>query len=1043
MKSICWGRLKKFVFLSLLLTMFFVTTSIQAKTSYREYRKTFQTYPYSNPNPVPNFTKFYPYFRFEGFTNKPENREWKIVELSNDYLTLTILPEIGGKIWTATEKSTGRSIFYSNPVVKFRDIAMRGPWTSGGLEANIGIIGHTPNCSSPVDYSIQKKPDGSISCFIGSLDLITRSQWTVEINLPDKCAYFGTKVFWHNSSNQYQPYYTWMNIGIPVSDDMQYINPGTNYLGHNGDVHAWPIDETNGKDISWYKNNDFGGPKSYHIVGKLAEFYGVYYHDSDFGVVSIIPTEGKRGRKIWIWGLSRDGMIWEDLLTDPPAKQYSEIQSGRLFNQASSSSSETPMKQREFAPGGTDSWEEYWMPILQTKGFNAASLIGTMKVDVNSNKVEVRLCPVVFRKCEIEIFDNGKHIFTQPIVLEPLKTLTINHTMVQTPTNLEVRLGQNLLVWKQKEEILSRPWKPIIPIVNPKSASWQYQMGMEALRQRLNKESNQYFKKCLELDPLYIQAYIGLADNANRRGDYKMALDYVLKALSIDTYNAMANYEYGIASKALGRMTDAKEAFSMAALADVHRSLTFTALAKIYLLEQDLFSAMMKTEKALDYDQRNPEAIRLKLCILRLQGKQGEKQFQILAKEANDINPLTHEILMERYLGGLDKKEDIQKVLQGELPHETCLEQAIWYHSVGRKQDAIKILELAAPSGKPEELPTMLLYWLAWLKNDSSLLTIVEQRKTDLCFPFRPESLPILQWAKQNGTSWQHDYYLAVLNEFLERHDEAVKLLEECGNKPTNAPFYIFRGTLLEKDRLSDYKRAFELAPNEPMYAQLYAGELLKSDKVRECLEITEKYIQRFPIDTRLVLLHTKALLANNMPEKALDYLRTAVFLPNEGSSSGRVLYQEAVLLCAVKKMNQKEYEEALDFLKQARQWPENLGAGKLWPNMCDERLEDWLSAQCYMALGNEKKARTFYDAILFTGDQERQSILKKNELDPLWTALTLRAMGQSEKAQKILGVKSKNSSDLQQWMQNFFDNKKPKTDKGDSLAKRILSLLK
>ena len=48
-----------------------------------------------------------------------------------------ILPEVGGKIWSAIEKSTGKSFIYYNHVVKFRDVAMRGPWTSGGIEAEL------------------------------------------------------------------------------------------------------------------------------------------------------------------------------------------------------------------------------------------------------------------------------------------------------------------------------------------------------------------------------------------------------------------------------------------------------------------------------------------------------------------------------------------------------------------------------------------------------------------------------------------------------------------------------------------------------------------------------------------------------------------------------------------------------------------------------------------------------------------------------------------------------------------------------------------
>lgn len=66
-------------------------------------------------------------------------------------------PEIGGKIWGAFDKVSKKEFIYNNHVVKFRDIAMRGPWTSGGIEFNFGIIGHAPTTSTPVDYLTKKK----------------------------------------------------------------------------------------------------------------------------------------------------------------------------------------------------------------------------------------------------------------------------------------------------------------------------------------------------------------------------------------------------------------------------------------------------------------------------------------------------------------------------------------------------------------------------------------------------------------------------------------------------------------------------------------------------------------------------------------------------------------------------------------------------------------------------------------------------------------------------------------------------------------------
>ncbi len=56
--------------------------------------------------------------------------------LENDATRVILLPQVGGKIWTATDKKTGRDFLFTNHVMKFRDIAIRGPWTAGGIEFN-------------------------------------------------------------------------------------------------------------------------------------------------------------------------------------------------------------------------------------------------------------------------------------------------------------------------------------------------------------------------------------------------------------------------------------------------------------------------------------------------------------------------------------------------------------------------------------------------------------------------------------------------------------------------------------------------------------------------------------------------------------------------------------------------------------------------------------------------------------------------------------------------------------------------------------------
>src|SRR6478672_1112039 len=118
----------KGIFFAVTLLCLGVVSFGQGAAKVKEYKKVFKTYPFSDPDPTPEMSKIYPYFRYDGYTNTAVNKEWKVVELENDFIRVMILPEIGGKIWGAFEKSTGKSFVYYNQVVKFRDVAMRGPW---------------------------------------------------------------------------------------------------------------------------------------------------------------------------------------------------------------------------------------------------------------------------------------------------------------------------------------------------------------------------------------------------------------------------------------------------------------------------------------------------------------------------------------------------------------------------------------------------------------------------------------------------------------------------------------------------------------------------------------------------------------------------------------------------------------------------------------------------------------------------------------------------------------------------------------------------
>ena len=328
-----------------------------------------KTYPFSDPDPVPATSQTrYPYFRYDRTYHEGSPAKWQTVTLENDNIRVIMLPQVGGKIWTATDKKTGRDFLFANHVMKFRDIAMRGPWTAGGIEFNFGIIGHSPNSGTPVDWFARENPDGSASCFVAAQDYITRTFWQVEVRLPRDAEEFETHVVWYNSSSLPAPYYHWMNAAYSVENNPQFLFPGKNVIGHEGEIEtrAWPIMEKNGRRVDDMPGNEWGGPKSYHILPGHNGFYGIWWRDLGFGSYHRSEPYEKFGRKIWLQTMSPYGLLWMKFKTDSDG-QNAELQSGRCFNQPRYNTYKTPFKHQTFAPGSTETFAEHWGPIRDMK----------------------------------------------------------------------------------------------------------------------------------------------------------------------------------------------------------------------------------------------------------------------------------------------------------------------------------------------------------------------------------------------------------------------------------------------------------------------------------------------------------------------------------------------------------------------------------------------------------------------------------------------------------------------------------------------------
>jgi len=941
--------LHRYILISLLCTATLNTATLaqaQHPASIREYEQAFPTYAFSDPSPLPLLNNVYPYFRFDGFTDHRTSKKWKVVELQNDYIRVLILPEIGGKIWTAIERSTGRPFLYYNHAVKFRDVAMRGPWTSGGLEANYGIIGHTPNCATPVDYTTRTNADGSVSCYIGTLDLLSKSHWRIEIRLPKDQAGFITRSLWYNTTPLEQPYYHWMNAGLKAAGNLQFIYPGNRYLGHNGEYASWPINTANGKDISWYRNNNFGSYKSYHVFGKYTDFAGVYWHDDDFGMVRYGRHDDKPGKKLWIWGLSGQGMIWEKLLTDTDG-QYIELQSGRLFNQNTEVSTLTPFKHRGFQPYSTDTWEETWYPVLGTGGFVTANDFGALNVSYNADAatsahahtLTIAFSPIKTFHDTVRVFLNGSPVYTKAADFTPLNPF--KDALKCDTGHLVITIGDLRYDSDPNAGNLTRP------VDAPADFNWntaygQFLKGAEAMDQKNYPEAETALQKAVDLDSNFVPALTQYANLLYRNLDYHASLHYATRALSINTEDAPANFIYGLANQALGDTINAKDGYDIAALDPAFRSAAYTRLA---MLEKNKARARDYTERALLANPVNMEA-------LHLQALYNRPANTALLDHLDSLDPLDHFTRCERYLTNPTdaNRQNFLSLIRNELPQQIFLELGIWYYTLGHPDDALKIFQLS-----PRDAEIGL--WIAYLSHRQPDYAHLDPTRV---FPFRAETALMLK--NFVGDHWLPKYFLALIEHDRNRIHDCKTLLAACGDTPRFAPFYVFRAALADSP-LADLQKAAAI-DTQWRYQKLLAEYYLRVNQIPQAISILKKYAD----DYRMGTLYAKALLLDHQYAKADELLTHLDILPAEGATSGHDLYREAKLMQAVEEIKKGRRKQALSFISAAKQWPQNLGVGEPYPEDQDLRLERWLTEYCQQPTPPAFKPKTPLENRVYAG---------------------------------------------------------------------------
>ena len=961
-----------------------------AQARVTEEVRVLDTYPFSEPDPVPILAsdrRLYPYHAFRGYAATSEPREWKVVKLENDLIEVYVLPEVGGKVWGGVVKETGHEFIYRNEVMKFRDISLRGPWTSGGVEFNFGVIGHTPATATPVDYTVRENADGSVSAFVGAMDLPSRTHWRVEVRLPPDRAYFETHALWYNPTPLEQPYYNWMTAAAFATHDLEIFVPGKSYLEHSGRERPWPVDES-GRFLPLYRNNAFAGNKSYHVVGELNDFFGGYYHDDGYGWGHWARYEDMPGQKMWLWSLARDGGIWEDLLTDTDG-QYVEFQAGRLFVQYSPGDHVNPVTQASFDPLSASAWTEIWFPLEGTGGLTDASREGAMHVERDGGRLRVTVNAFGDVTDTLRVWSGEDEVASQPVDLTALHPFEAE-VEVADDKAFRVALPALDLDYSSDpaERTLARPFEM-------ESTAWESipeadKLAFEArelAKGRRYKEARALFEEAADAEPWNRGALLGLADLALRSARYEEGLEHARRALQLDTYDAAANFMAGNLYRALGRDTDARDAFGWSARAVGYRAASYVRLAEIMIGAGKWGEAKRYADLARDFDRNSVPAWQL----LAIHGRRtGDAAGAGRAREALlEIDPLNHFVLAERYLSEptAENAAGLTGALRSEYPEQSLLELAVGYANLALDDDAVDILNVAIGHIHDQPLPRA---WRAFLAEDPSALG--DPGDLAFAFPFRTETLPVLRWAAEESDHWGWGYLLGLNLWALDRDHEAAEAFDALRARPDYGAAYAARGYLLElqgRDPGLDFLRAVEFDSESRILRIVLIRYLQREARWVQALRASARGREMFPGDFNLDLLHVRALLNLGGYLEAIEVLANTHVLPSENARESHHLYELAHLGAALDALDEGDHQAARGYLEAALLWPESLGQGR--PNDSDERFVRYLLGVAAERADDEDGAREAFEAAAAGADDLADRPLVPGDLPMI---MALHALG-------------------------------------------------
>nr|WP_297709297.1 DUF5107 domain-containing protein [uncultured Butyrivibrio sp.] len=929
--------------------------------------------------------KIYPYPSTNEISRVKIDKVWNAVWLENDYLKVMILPELGGRIQRAYDKTNNYDFVYYNHVIKPALVGLTGPWISGGIEFNWPQH-HRPTTYSPVDYKIVENEDGSKSLLTGDVDQMYGTKEITKFTLyPDK-AYIEITGQLYNRTPLPQTFLWWANPAVPVNDYTQSIFPPDVHSVYDHGKRAvsrFPIatgeyykhDYSDGVDISRYKNIPV--PTSYMAEKSDYNFVGGYDYQKKAGLLHVADHHVSPGKKQWTWGCGDFGKAWDRNLTDEDGP-YIELMTGMYCDNQPDFTWLKPYEEKVF--------KQYFMPYKAVGQVKNATINAALNVE-KTEEGKLAVCVYATSRydiAQIKIEYDGKEIFSDETALSPVDIYE-KELELEIPDIYKVKVsvyaaGKELVSYQAKDQGIPKLAEPAKAAKLPQDIITNEELYLTG------QHIEQYRHATWLPDPYYLEGLKRDPDDTRinnaygllllRRGRFELSEKYFRAALKRLTsmhpnpYDSEPYYNLGLSLFYQEKYDDAFDAFYKATWVNELQEMSFYYLAAIASRKGEYEEALELIEKSLVKNMHSIKARGLKALILWKLGREAQAKEWIgenLKLDAFDFASMFTLICISGDAPELiERFHDITRDF-----HETYLMASRDLAESGFYEEAVKLLSMY-----PGDKPMIHYYSGAYLKKlgheEQALEEFAKGKKADssYCFPNKLEDVAVLTSAvKSDDTDEMARYYLGCLYYDKLQFDLAIGLWEESRAISDSFPTLLRNLSIAyynkkdEKEKARQcLERAFELDRTD-------ARIFLELDQLYQKLQVSleerlKKYQENIGLIEKRDDLYTEYVTLLNslgMYDEAYEKISSHNFQTWEGAE-GKITAQFKVSLVERAKalLTKGDGKAAKELLEEALSYPENLGEGRL-EGTKDNHI--YYNLGCaFELLGDKEKADECYE---------------------------------------------------------------------------------